>query len=444
MNFNIPATSKLRDKTFTFGVATASFQIEGSSAADGRCESIWDRFCATPGKVLHGDKGEPACDHYRRLEQDLDLIESLGVDAYRFSIAWPRIEPSPGVWNEAGFAFYERLVDGLIARGIKPFATLYHWDLPQYLEDQGGWINRETAYKFAVYADKVSARLGNRVASYATFNEPWCSAFLGYRFGIHAPGLKSDRLGFQAAHHLLLAHGLALPAMRANAPKAQHGIVLNMTPSYANSDSPEDQLAAEFADAENTHTYLQPLLQGRYPTLVFAQHPDWAPIQLAEDLAIMAAPIDFLGINYYTRGVIEKSDSGDYQTVPQADAKTDIGWSIYPAGLTDLLVDLNARYSNLPPVFITENGAADNTELVAGAVHDTMRTDYYNQHLNSVHQAIEAGVDIQGYFAWSLMDNFEWAYGYSQRFGIVHVDYQTQVRTIKTSGKSWQQFLADR
>ena len=244
----------------------------------------------------------------------------------------------------------------------KPFATLYHWDLPQYLEDQGGWINRETAYKFAVYADKVSARLGNRVASYATFNEPWCSAFLGYRFGIHAPGLKSDRLGFQAAHHLLLAHGLALPAMRANAPKAQHGIVLNMTPSYANSDSPEDQLAAEFADAENTHTYLQPLLQGRYPTLVFAQHPDWAPIQLAEDLAIMAAPIDFLGINYYTRGVIEKSDSGDYQTVPQADAKTDIGWSIYPAGLTDLLVDLNARYSNLPPVFITENGAADNTD----------------------------------------------------------------------------------
>jgi len=444
VNFNIPATSKLRDKTFTFGVATASFQIEGSSAADGRCESIWDRFCATPGKVLHGDKGEPACDHYRRLEQDLDLIESLGVDAYRFSIAWPRIEPSPGVWNEAGFAFYERLVDGLIARGIKPFATLYHWDLPQYLEDQGGWINRETAYKFAVYADKVSARLGNRVASYATFNEPWCSAFLGYRFGIHAPGLKSDRLGFQAAHHLLLAHGLALPAMRANAPKAQHGIVLNMTPSYANSDSPEDQWAAEFADAENTHTYLQPLLQGSYPTVVFDQHPDWAPTQLADDLAIMAAPIDFLGINYYTRGVIEKSATGDYQTVPQADAKTDIGWSIYPAGLTDLLVDLNARYSNLPPVFITENGAADNTELVAGAVHDTMRTDYYNQHLNAVHQAIEAGVDIQGYFAWSLMDNFEWAYGYSQRFGIVHVDYQTQVRTIKTSGKSWQQFLADR
>ncbi|MDB9894278.1 GH1 family beta-glucosidase [Reinekea forsetii] len=444
MNFNIPATSKLRDKTFTFGVATASFQIEGSSTADGRCESIWDRFCATPGKVLHGDNGEPACDHYRRLEQDLDLIESLGVDAYRFSIAWPRIEPSPGVWNEAGFAFYERLVDGLIARGIKPFATLYHWDLPQYLEDQGGWINRATVYKFAVYADKVSARLGNRVASYATFNEPWCSAFLGYRFGIHAPGLKSDRLGFQAAHHLLLAHGLALPAMRANAPKAQHGIVLNMTPSYANSDSPEDQWAAEFADAENTHTYLQPLLQGSYPTVVFDQHPDWAPTQLADDLAIMAAPIDFLGINYYTRGVIEKSATGDYQTVPQGDAKTDIGWSIYPAGLTDLLVDLNARYSNLPPVFITENGAADNTELVAGAVHDTMRTNYYNQHLNAVHQAIEAGVDIQGYFAWSLMDNFEWAYGYSQRFGIVHVNYQTQVRTIKTSGKSWQQFLADR
>ena len=396
MNFNIPATSKLRVITFTFGVATASFQIEGSSAADGRCESIWDRFCATPGKVLHGDNGEQACDHYRRLEQDLDLIESLGVDAYRFSIAWPRIEPSPGVWNEAGFAFYERLVDGLIARGIKPYATLYHWDLPQYLEDQGGWINRVTAYRFAVYADKVSARLGNRVTSYATFNEPWCSAFLGYRFGVHAPGLESDRLGFQAAHHLLLAHGLALPAMRANAPQAQHGIVLNMTPSYANSDSAEDQWAAEFADAENTHTYLQPLLQGSYPTLVFAQHPDWAPTQLAGDLAIMAAPIDFLGINYYTRGVVKKGDSGDYETVSQPDAKTDIGWSIYPAGLTDLLVDLNARYSNLPPLFITENGAADNTELVAFAGHETSRTDYYIQHRNAVHQAIDAGVDIHG------------------------------------------------
>jgi len=444
VNFTLPATSKLRAKAFTFGVATASFQIEGSSNADGRCESIWDRFCAIPGKVLNGDNGEPACDHYRRLEEDLDLIQSLGVDAYRFSIAWPRIEPSPGVWNEAGFVFYERLVDGLIARGIKPFATLYHWDLPQYLEDRGGWINRETAYRFARYADRVSARLGDRVASYATFNEPWCSAFLGYRVGIHAPGLKSDRLGFQAAHHLLLAHGLALPALRHNAPNAQHGIVLNVTPSFANSTNADDQWAAEFADEENTHTFLQPLLQGRYPTMVFDQHPDWAPTQLANDLAIMAAPIDFLGINYYTRSVVEKPDAGDYANVPQEGAKTDIGWAIYPTALTQLLVDLKARYDNLPPIFITENGAADNSQLIDGAVHDPMRTDYYQQHLNAVDQAIEAGVDIRGYFAWSLMDNFEWAEGYGQRFGIVHVDYQTQVRTLKTSGKSWQAFLAER
>jgi len=444
VTFKIPAQSKLNNKEFTFGVATAAFQIEGSIHAEGRCESIWDRFCATPGKVLNGDTGEQACDHFNRLEQDLDLIKSLGVDAYRFSIAWPRIEPKPGQWNEAGFDFYQRLIDGLIERDIQPYATLYHWDLPQYLEDNGGWINRETAYRFAEYADKVTKRFGSKIVSYATFNEPWCSSFLGYRYGTHAPGLKSDRLGFQAAHHLLLAHGLAMPNMRMNAPDSQHGIVINISPAYAYTDAIGDLKAAQFSNEEFNHLFMQPLLKASYPEVVFGKHPEWAPTQLDGDLEIIAAPLDFLGINYYSRTVVKESPTSNYESVPEEGAKTDIGWTIYPKALTDAMIGFKQRYDNLPPIYITENGAADNTEIVDGVVNDAMRTDYYEQHLNAVHNAIEEGIEVRGYFAWSLMDNFEWAEGYSQRFGIVHVDYDTQVRTIKKSGKTWQTFLSNR
>lgn len=444
MSFELPLESPLLSTSFTFGVATASFQIEGATQEDGRCESIWDRFCRTPGKVKNGDTGDLACDHYHRVEEDLDLIQSLGFDAYRFSIAWPRIEPAPGEWNEAGFAFYERIIDGLIARNIKAYVTLYHWDLPQYLEDDGGWLNRTTAERFARYADKVTQRFGNKVTSYATLNEPWCSAFLGYRYGIHAPGIKNNKQSIQAVHHLLLAHGMALPAMRNNAPHAQHGVVLNFTPGYANTQTPADIAATDYYEDENTHLFIQPILEGRYPEAVFEQHADWLPEMHADDLTVIAAPIDFLGINFYSRAVIQQGQTSDYETVNQDAEKTDIGWEIYPPALPDLLTDLKHRYPNLPPIAITENGAADNTEMAEGHVEDVMRERYYERHLNALNEAIEQGVAVNAYFAWSLMDNFEWAEGYSQRFGIVHVNYATQQRTVKRSGKSWQEFLSTR
>lgn len=444
MSFNLPDYSPLRRKDFLFGVATASFQIEGATEEDGRCESIWDRFCATPGKVLNGDTGMPACDHYHRWPADLDLIKELGFDAYRFSIAWPRIEPEPGVWNPAGLDFYDRLVDGMLERGIQPYATLYHWDLPQYLGERGGWVNRDTAYRFADYADKVTERLGDRVLGYATLNEPWCSAFLSFRLGIHAPGLKDDRLGFQAAHHLLLGHGLALPAMRRNAPKAQHGVVLNFTPAYPATDSAGDRLAAEYSDEENSHFYLQPLLTGEYPQAVRERHPEWMPTVYPGDMDILRREIDFLGVNFYTRAVVRAGEDVDYEAVPQEAEKTDIGWEIHPRALTDLLTGFRQRYANLPPVYVTENGAADNTEVARGEVNDRLRVDYYDRHLQAVHHAVDAGVDVRGYFAWSLMDNFEWAEGYSQRFGIVHVDYDTQVRTPKASARAFANWLRTR
>lgn len=444
MSFNLPPESPLARKDFLFGVATASFQVEGAAHEDGRGESIWDRYCATPGKVLGGDNGDVACDHYHRWPEDLDLIRELGFDAYRFSIAWPRIEPEAGVWNQPGFDFYDRLVDGMLERGLRPVATLYHWDLPQFLGERGGWVNRDTAYRFADYADRITRVLGDRVVSYATLNEPWCAAFLGYRLGVHAPGLKDHRLGFQAAHHLLLGHGLALPAMRANAPEAEHGIVLNFTPAYPASDSAADRDAAEFSDAENSHWYLQPLLEGTYPSVVGERHPQWTPTVYPGDMEILARPIDFLGVNFYTRSVVRAGTDSDYEAVDQDAAKTDIGWEIYPQALTDLLVGFKQRYAKLPPIYISENGAADNTGINDGAVDDQLRVCYYDGHLQAVDRAIAAGVDVRGYFAWSLMDNFEWAEGYSQRFGIVHVDYDSLVRTPKRSAAVFRDWLAGR
>lgn len=442
MTFKLPNNSPMLKPEFTFGAATASFQIEGANTADGRCESIWDRFCATPGKVLNGDDGSIACDHYNRLEEDLDMMVDLGLEAYRFSVAWPRIEPAPGQWNEQGFAFYERLIDGLIKRGIKPFLTLYHWDLPQYLEDRGGWINRDTAYRFAEYAHKVTERFGDKVVSYATFNEPLCSAFLGYRWGLHAPGYKDERMGFQAAHHLLLAHGLALPAMRDNAPNAKHGIVLNFTPAYP--ATPDDQSVVDFANNDEGFWFLHPVMTGEYAPDVWEAFRENMPTMMPGDLDIISRDIDFLGINFYTRTVVKKGPNGLPVIVDPAGPKTDIGWEIYPEALTQLMAEMTKRYGTMPPIFITENGACDNTEKVDGEINDTMRTEYYQNHLVAVHNAMEAGVDVQGYFAWSLMDNFEWAFGYTMRFGIVHVDYQTQERTFKKSGKTWQTFLQDR
>jgi beta-glucosidase len=421
---------------FVWGVATSSYQIEGASDADGRGVSIWDTFAATPGKIADGSSGAVACDHYHRWADDLDLMQGLGVQAYRFSVAWPRVIPTgAGAVQPLGLDFYDRLVDGLLARGIEPHVTLYHWDLPQPLQDVGGWANRGIVDAFVAYADAVTGRLGDRVSSYATLNEPWCSAFLGYDAGEHAPGLRDRKLGLQAAHHLLLAHGSALPVMRGRAPRARHGIVLNLYPSHPASESPEDAAAAWRFDGFFNRWYLDPLLRGAYPDDLWRAYGDAAPTVEPGDLAVIARPIDFLGVNYYSRAVLA-SDPGDPETgmrpVEVEAERTAMGWEVYPQGLTELLVRL-ARDYPLPPVYVTENGAAYPDEILDGRVDDVDRVRFLERHVDAVREAVAQGVDVRGYFAWSLMDNFEWAHGYGKRFGLVHVDFETLARTPKQS-----------
>ncbi|EHY9857438.1 beta-glucosidase [Vibrio parahaemolyticus] len=441
--FSLPHDSKMLTRDFTFGVATSSYQIEGGVAEGGRTPSIWDSFCRTPGKVDNGDTGDVACDHFHLWKQDIAMIKSLGVDAYRLSIAWPRIMPTDGVVNQEGLAFYERIIDECHALGMKVSVTLYHWDLPQYLEDKGGWLNRETAYKFAVYADVVSQHFGDKIDSYTTLNEPFVSAFLGYRWGEHAPGIKGESEGFLASHHLMLGHGLAMPMLRKNAPKAQCGVVFNASPSYPLTEA--DQAAAEYNEAENYQWFIDPVLKGEYPAVVMEKRKMHMPMILKGDLEIISAPVDYIGINYYSRNVAKFDDKGNVKTVPQTEAeKTYIGWEVYPQGLTDLMVRLNDRYDNLPPIYITENGAAGNDKLIDGVVNDEQRVRYLQNHLVAVDSAIKAGVNIAGYYVWSLMDNFEWAYGYTQRFGIVYVDYETQERTLKQSALAYQNMLKER
>ncbi|WP_246840560.1 GH1 family beta-glucosidase [Lacimicrobium sp. SS2-24] len=438
-SISLPSASPLLRQDFTFGVATASFQIEG--AAQSRLETIWDRFCDTPGKIRDGSDGKTACEHLLHWEADLRLIRSLGVDAYRFSVSWARVMHEDGSVNQQGLDFYIALLDRLNEYAIKPFVTLYHWDLPQYLEDQGGWLNRDTAYRFRDYADCVSKAFGDRVHSYATLNEPFCSAYLGYEAGIHAPGHKSRAYGKQAAHHLLLAHGLAMEVLERNAPDALNGIVLNFSPCYAASDSAEDGEAAKLADEYFNHWYLQPLLEKRYPDVLHKlpehEHP---PIQPG-DMEIIGHRLDYIGINYYTRERYQESAGELFEKLEHDQHPlTDMGWEVYPQGLTDLLVDYHQRYQ-LPPIFITENGAAMVDKVVDGKVDDPERLDYLQSHLLAVHKACEQGVDVRGYFAWSLMDNFEWAEGYLKRFGIVYVDYDSQQRIIKSSGYAYRDFL---
>lgn len=435
-----PATLRRVDfpAGFTFGVATSSYQIEGAAQEDGRGPSIWDTFCAEAGRIADGSDGAVACDHYHRWEADLDLIASLGVDAYRFSVAWPRVQPTgSGPVNAAGLDFYERLTDGLLARGVQPHVTLYHWDLPQPLQDAGGWANRDTAHLFAEYGAAVAERLGDRVRSYATLNEPWCSSILSYEIGHHAPGLKDRQLALAAAHGLLLGHALALPEVRRHAPGADAGIVLNLGPQVSTSDRPEDVAAARVADGRLNRWFLDPLLRGEYPQDEWeACGPDVPEVQEG-DLRLIAQPLDFLGVNYYSRGVVGASGGG----VPAGAPVTDMGWEIYPPGLTELLTRLRADYPNLPPVVITENGAAFADERTGGHVHDPQRVTYLQTHLTALKDALDAGVDVRGYFAWSLMDNFEWAYGYEKRFGLVYVDYATQERVLKDSARWYRQFL---
>ncbi|MDQ2748847.1 MAG: beta-glucosidase [Actinomycetota bacterium] len=456
---------------FVWGAATAAYQIEGAVQEDGRGTSIWDTFCDTPGRILNGDTGDVACDHYHRSAEDIAIMAGLGLNGYRFSVAWPRIVPTgSGAVNQAGLDFYSRLVDGLLEAGISPLLTLYHWDLPQPLQDAGGWANRDTASRFAEYAGVVGQSLGDRVPTFTTLNEPWCSAYLGYSAGVHAPGLSDNATSLAAAHHLNLAHGLAVAALRDALPSTgQVSLTLNLQQVRPASDTDADRDAARHVDALSNLIFLEPVLRGRYPHDLLADLAhltDWAFIQDG-DLDAIAAPIDVLGINYYfptlvaaaTAQLRERSTASADDphgmaapapipgtdlafAVPQDGPYTAMGWRIEPASLTELLLRVHRDYPEIP-LAITENGAAyDDVVATDGAVHDPERIDYLRGHLAAVHAAIAQGVDVRGYYLWSLLDNFEWAFGFSKRFGVVHVDFQTLQRTLKDSAHWYRAVIA--
>jgi beta-glucosidase len=436
---------------FLWGAATSSYQIEGAKDADGKGESIWDRFSHTPGKVEDAHTGDVACNHYNLWPTDVALMQSLNMQAYRFSISWPRILPNGrGAINQAGLDFYSRLVDGLLAANIQPYVTLYHWDLPQALEDAGGWPARSTAEAFAEYADVVSRHLGDRVQHWITHNEPFVAAFLGYSWGIHAPGHKDQVAGFRAAHHLLLSHGLAVPIIRANNPQAEVGITLNLNTVMPASPSAADYHAARRYDGLNNRWFLDPVYGRHYPADITAeittQHfPHGLDFIEAGDMETIATHTDFLGINYYSRGVARDNEAANNlprTEDPAHNPHTDIGWEVYPDGLHALLTRLHVDY-RVPKIYITENGASYGTGPNAnGRVPDTARQQYLQSHFQAAHRAISDGVPLAGYFVWSLLDNFEWGYGYNQRFGIVWVDYETQQRIPKDSALWYRDVIA--
>ncbi|MFI6941842.1 GH1 family beta-glucosidase [Streptomyces sp. NPDC050418] len=452
---------------FLWGAATAAYQIEGAAQEDGRTPSIWDTFSRTPGKVLGGDTGDVACDHYHRFRDDVRLMAELGLGAYRFSVSWPRVQPTGrGPAVQRGLDFYRALVDELLEHGITPMATLYHWDLPQDLETAfpsgssagGGWPERDTAERFAEYAGIVGEALGDRVELWSTLNEPWCSAFLGYGSGVHAPGRTDDVAALRAAHHLNLGHGLATRALRAVLPaRARVGIALNPSAVRPLTDAPADRDAQRRIDALANRIFSGPLLKGAYPADLLADTAhitDWSFVR-SDDLATIKNPLDFLGINYYAPAVVSATsdptapradghNSSSHSPWPGADSVafhrapgelTAMEWPVDPTGLTDLLLQYTAEAPGVP-LFVTENGAAfDDRVGEDGSVHDPDRVRYLHGHLSAVHAAIRQGADVRGYFLWSLLDNFEWAYGYSKRFGAVYVDYETQARTPKTSAR---------
>jgi beta-glucosidase len=440
------------DRPFLWGTATSSYQIEGATREDGRGPSIWDTFCATPGTVLGGDTGDTACDHYHRMPEDVAMMAGLGINAYRFSLAWPRVQPGGrGPGNAAGLAFYDRLVDELLERGILPWVTLYHWDLPQALEDAGGWPDRDTAYRFADYAAIAYDALGDRVGQWTTLNEPWCSAMLGYVEGVHAPGRQDARAGFAALHHLLLGHGLAVQAIKqaAGGREVETGITLNLSPKVPATGSAEDAAAARWEDGLANRLYLDPLLRGKYPDDM-AQELDrlGCPLPVRDgDLEIIAEPIDVVGVNYYTSHLIEARPGGQNgwpgtRILSRDLPVTEMGWEITPGALTDLLVRLEGEYGG-PAWYVTENGAAfDDVADSDGYVDDEDRESYLRTHIDAVLEAKERGVNLHGYFAWSLLDNFEWALGYERRFGIVRVDYDTQRRVPKRSARYYAARIA--
>ena len=424
---------------FVWGVATSAFQIEGAATLDGKGPSIWDSFCRQPGAIADRSNGDVACDHYHRWAEDLDLLAGLGVNAYRFSVSWPRVQPGgAGPWNAKGLDFYERLVDGLLARGVAPYLTLNHWDLPEALQATGGWADRDTVHRFVDYALGVHARLGDRVAAITTHNEPWVIAILGHQEGRFAPGVKNRATAMQVSHHLLLSHGLALQALRAEGCRSRLGIVLNLSAVQPLSDSPEDLSAARLEDGLLARWYLDPLFHARYPDDVLGFLGADAPRTEAGDLQAIATPMDFLGLNYYSRTVV--GAAGHWDAAAAGREVTEMGWEVYPEGLTDVLVRLQRDYP-VPPIYVTENGAAFADKLTQGRVHDLRRIDYLARHIAAVRAAMHQGVPVAGYMVWSLLDNFEWACGYAKRFGIVHVDYTTQARSLKDSALWYREFL---
>src|SRR5215831_15310270 len=434
---------------FLWGAATSAYQVEGSPLADGAGPSIWQRFCHTPNLVLDGDNGDVACDHYRRYLEDVKLMRDLGLGAYRFSISWGRVMPSGrGPVNGRGLDFYERLVDALLENGIEPMATLFHWDLPAALDDLGGWLNPDIAQWFADYASVVFAKLDDRIKLWATLNEPWVVTDGGYLHGSLAPGHRNRFEAPIATHHLLRAHGAAVAAYRALG-KHNIGIVVNIEPKYAMSNDPADRAAAERAGDYMNRQYLDAVLLGRYPDALSEIFAEAWPAWPQEDLASISRPIDFVGINYYTRNVT-RFDAAKWPLraarVRQKQATyTETGWEVFPQGLVDTLVGVKERYGN-PRVYVTENGAAffDPPVATNGRVADPLRVDYLREHILAVHKALTAGVNVQGYFAWSLLDNFEWSLGYSKRFGIVHVNFDNQQRTPKDSARYYAKVIATR
>jgi len=431
---------------FLWGCATSSYQIEGAGAVDGRAESIWDRFAATPGKVRDGSNGSVACDHYHRWPEDFDIGRDMGLNAYRFSIAWPRIFGElKGQPNQKGLDFYARLVDGMLERGLQPWATLYHWDLPQYLQDRGGWANRETVDAFLEFADAMTRRLGDRVKHWITHNEPWCTAIIGNFEGWHAPGLTDFKTALQVAHHVLLSHGKAVPLIRANVPDAKVGIALSLHPLRAASSKAEDLAAMERHDGLRYRWFLDPLHGRGYPRATLEAIGDAAPAVLPGDMEAIAAKTDFLGVNYYFPETIAHAPGHaplNAKVLPPGEVETTaMGWEVAPQGLAELLLRIEQDY-HPGPIYITENGSCYEDSVGAdGEIDDTGRRHYLMRHLASLRSAIADGVPVKGYFAWSLLDNFEWAEGYLRRFGLTHIDYDTQQRTLKGSGKWYRSFL---
>ncbi len=443
-------------ENFLCGAATASYQVEGAVDEGGRGASIWDTFSHTPGKIHHGDTGDIACDQYHHLEEDLDLMSELGLKAYRFSVAWPRIQPEgSGATNQKGIDYYRRLVDGLRQRSIEPMLTLYHWDLPQALEDRGGWTSRETSERFAEYTGIVYEALSGEVGFWITLNEPWVSAWMGYGLGLHAPGHKESAKALAATHHLLLGHGLAMERMRSAGDENQLGVTLNLHPARPSRDREADREAARRVDGQANRLYLDPLFRGEYPEDIFSYYEE-RDVDLSfvqdGDLEKISAAFDFLGINYYFRNTVRDASEEDLPEMPFADLgarpviphdaeKTAMGWPVEPEGLTEILVRIKEDYADVP-LYVTENGRAVHDYIdPEGDVDDEERVSYLDAHFRAAHDAMEQGVDLRGYMVWSFLDNFEWAEGYSKRFGLVFVEYGTQRRVPKMSARWYSEVI---